>query len=88
MTEENDHDDLEHTVSNVMPQIFFTTSFSVADMKKQYRMRNSVENEGQVLDSAIHHFFSLPQEKQFYSLYKRRYLIAPSQTTNNNALDS
>lgn len=41
----NEHDDLENLVSNIMPQCYFATSYSLRDIKEQYRLRKSLETE-------------------------------------------
>ena len=41
----NDHDDMENLVSNIMPQCYFTTAYSLRDIKEQYRLRKSLETE-------------------------------------------
>ena len=78
---ESEYEDLEHNVASVMPQIFFTTCFSKQDLKSQYRLRNNCEHESQILDCAIHSFLTLEQERRFYSLFKRRFLLTPTITS-------
>ena len=78
---EYETDDLEQNVSLIMPQLFFKTCFSVQALKKQYKLRNACEHESQILDCAIHSFMPLATERQFYSLFKRRYLLSPALTS-------
>lgn len=41
-------------VANAMPEVYFISNMMAKDLKQQYKLRNSIESEGQVLDSAIH----------------------------------
>ena len=78
--------DLHHAVSNVMPELFFTSCFCVKDLRTQFKLGSSIEekklwSEGQALDTAIHNFFELSVEEEFYGLFKKRFLITPSTTS-------
>ena len=42
----------------------------------QYVRKNS-QTEGQILDTAIHKLIGGPKEKQFYSIFKQRFLLVP-----------
>ena len=63
-----------------MPQLYFVTQYALRDIKEQYRLRKSLESDGQVLDSAIQHFFNSEEQMKFYALFKKRFLIAPTTT--------
>ena len=68
--------DLVNTVSLIMPQVYFCTSYDRFELREQY-VRRSCQTEAQILDAAIHSYFEKPVELQFYSIFKQRFLIAP-----------
>lgn len=76
----NEHDDIDVQIANIMPQLYFVTQYALRDIKEQYRLRKSLESDGQVLDSAIQHFFNSEEQMKFYALFKKRFLIAPTVT--------
>ena len=45
LKEEERTTDLNHAVSNVMPEIFFTSCFSVKDLRTQFKLGSSIEEK-------------------------------------------
>jgi hypothetical protein len=64
-----------------MPKVYFSTCYQLSDLKKKFKLKGSLQNEDEVLDAAIHSFFSLSDAKKIWALFKKRHLITPMQTS-------
>lgn len=72
---EYEQEDLDNVVSGIMPKLIFVSSRTMAEIKKDNKLKGNLEDE--VLEKAITKFFSNEERKQILSLFKKRHLLTP-----------
>ena len=71
--------DLEKQAADIMPQVYFVTRYSMETIKNTFRKGDTAELESQLLDILTAAQLDESVLRQFLGLYKRRYLITPSE---------